>query len=163
MTKRLMLMASLLGMAAIPATATADKLPDVVSIKADQYNCCTQEIFGSVESPAAKCERNRTIILFYNPSNEMKRRGFGFSAVASTTTDTKGEYLFDENNVDKNEAEKRGSSFPEGDYFARVRRAQRGNDVCRKDDSRVITLHDFIICEPFSTSEASARQKGLVC
>jgi hypothetical protein len=159
--KRLALLGTLMAVTTIPSTATADKLPDVVSIKADQYNCCTQEIFGSVESPAAKCERNRTIILFYNPSNDTKR-GFSFSAVASTTTDTKGEYLFDENNVDKNEAGKRGSSFPPGDYFARVTKAQRGNDVCRRDDSRVITLRDFFVC----TSEQAAgeaRQKGIFC
>ena len=76
--KRLALLATLMAATVVSATATADKLPDVVSIKADQYNCCTQEIFGSVESPAAKCERNRTIILFYNPSNDMKRRGLFF-------------------------------------------------------------------------------------
>ena len=69
---------------------------------------------------AAKCERNRTIILFYNPSDDTKRRGFSFSAVASTTTDIKGEYLFDEDNTDKGPI----STFPAGDYFARVTREQ---------------------------------------
>ena len=81
------------------------------------------------------------------PVQRHEGRGFAFSAVASTTTDTKGEYLFDENNLD-NEAGPR--LLPGGDYFARVRRAQRGNDICRKDDSRVITLDDFIVCTPNS-------------
>jgi len=136
--RKLMFTVVMVVFVAIPATATADKLPDVVSIHADQAFCCTNEIFGSVESPAAKCERNRTIILFYYGSNGGKR-GPGFQPVASTTTDSKGEYLFDGNNV----VTKRGFTFPPGKYFSRVTRAQRGGDVCRRDDSRVLQISDF--------------------
>lgn len=159
MIKGLTFIATVLGAAAIPATATADKLPDVVSIHADQYHCCTEEIFGSVESPAAKCERNRTIILFHNPSSDMAKRGFSFNVFATTTTDSKGEYLFDEGNVDNKLVP--SSDFPPGDYFARVRRARRGGDVCRRDDSRVITLEGFIVCSSEQgTSEEAVQRKG---
>ena len=165
MIKRLAFIATLLAMAAIPATATAEKLPDVVSIKADQYFCCTEEIFGSVESPAAKCERNRTIILFHNPSSEEGKRGFkrgvGFNVFATTTTDSKGEYLFDEGDVDNKLVP--SSDFPPGDYFARVRRARRGGDVCRRDDSRVITLEGFIVCESEQAASDDAVQRKGPC
>ena len=134
--KKLMILAVLAGSAALPATATADKVHNVVSIHADQYYCCTEEIYGSVESAKPKCERNRTIRLFHRPFDNTKADGF--QAVDSTTTDDRGEYSF-EGTLDK-----KGGTFPEGEYFARATKAVRGDDICVFDDSRVIELNDFL-------------------
>ena len=132
--KKLMILVGLAVSAVLPATATADKVHNVVSIHADQYHCCTEEIYGSVESAKTKCERNRTIRLFHRPFGSMKRGGDGFQVIDSTTTDGQGEYSFE------GTIEKRGGSFDSGEYFARATKATRGNDVCVFDDSRVIAL-----------------------
>ena len=141
--KKLMILAVLAVLAAataLPATATADKVHNVVSIHADQYFCCTDQIYGSVESGKPKCEPNRTIKLFHNPaSEEGKRRGDSFQHVGTTTTNSKGEYSFEGVFQTKTLT----SDFPQGRYFARATRARRGNDVCTRDDSRVIEINDF--------------------
>ena len=154
--KKLMILAVLAASAALPATATADKVHNVVSIHADNYFCCTDEIYGSVESGKPKCERNRTIRLFHDPLNGGKRRGGSFQPVDSTTTDGAGEYSFEGVFQTKTLT----SDFPPGRYFARATKARRGNDVCIRDDSRVITLEGFIVC---TSEQASARQKGIKC
>jgi hypothetical protein len=159
--KKLMILAVLAASAALPATATADRVHNVVSIHADNYFCCTDQIYGSVESGKPKCERNRTIKLFHEPADNNKR-GDGFQHMATTTTNSKGEYRFEEGNVDNKLVP--SSDFPPGDYFARATRAVRGNDVCIRDDSRVITLEGFIVCTSKQASEeTAARQNGPTC
>ena len=137
--KKLIILGGLAVSAALPATATAERVHNVVSIHADQYFCCTDEVYGSVESAKAKCEHDRTIRLFHRPAEGAKRGNNGFEAVESTTTNRRGEYLFQGVAQMKLAA----SDFPSGEYFARATRAERGDDVCPRDDSRVIEIQNF--------------------
>jgi hypothetical protein len=137
--KKLMILAVLAAAAALPATATADRVHNVVSIHADNYFCCTQQIYGSVESGKPKCERNRTIKLFHDPLNGGKRRG-GFQHEETATTNSKGEYFFEGGPQIRKTLV---PAFPPGRYFSRVTRDRRSGDVCIRDDSRVIEINDF--------------------
>jgi hypothetical protein len=127
--KKLLTLAVLLVAALMPATASAKPLPDVISIYADD-KFIANELFGSVESKKSKCERNRRVRLFYNPGKS------DFDRVFQTKTDNAGGYEIFAGDIGE-------GIFPSGFYFTRVLRAERGNDVCRRDDSRVIEIEDL--------------------
>ena len=152
--KKLILLAAVLGAAALPSVAGADKYPDVVSIHSDdQFNA--EEIYGSVESAKGKCEKNRTIKLFHDDFDS--KRGGSFQQVDETTTDGFGQYSFSPGGPGL-----RGNgSFDDGDYFARVTKKLAGNDVCRRDDSRIIEV--FQSCQETQEKQAAAARRGIFC
>ena len=107
--KRLALLGTLMAVTVVSATASADKLPDVVSIKADQYNCCTQEIFGSVKSPqpsASATARSSSSTTTTTPSAASS------SSRRYDHDRHQGRVPVRQSNVDKNDAGKLSFSFP---------------------------------------------------
>ena len=126
--KKLLTIAVLFVAVLMPANASAKTLPDVISIYADDY-FFANELFGSVESKKAKCERNRRVRLFYTPGQG------DFEQLFQTTTDGAGGYEIFAGDIGE-------GIFPSGFYFTRVLRVERGGDVCRRDDSRVIEIEE---------------------
>jgi len=124
--KRLVIGAMLAVALAFPAVALAEKINSDVSI----HKTFDQDrIYGVVQSPAHKCERNREIVLFYRPFQSPD-----FAPIASELTDSLGQYDFEAQLM------KRAPAVEEGQYFARATRKSAGADVCRRDDSRVIEV-----------------------
>jgi hypothetical protein len=135
MRKRLLIALAAIVVVAIPAVAFAEKFNTRITIHADNEQ---NRIFGVVRSPEIACEKRREVRL-YGPEGARKR-GQEFRRYAVTLTNRFGEYHFD-GGLTQSKGGNGGFIFlPPGDYYTRALRKDFPGDVCRRDDSRVVTL-----------------------
>ena len=122
-------------LAAVPASAgDTERVKTRVTINDDcgGFTCrpaaraqrnYTATFFGKVKSRVARCERRRTVDLY---RQVLMRRGSAFSKIDSTQSEPDGDWEIVRN-------DKPGFV----DYFVRVRRAVRGDLVCKRARSAI--------------------------
>jgi hypothetical protein len=135
-TKVLIIAVALVAVAIPSGIAFAEKFRTRVTahVTDDQ-----EEIFGVVRSREIACEKGREVRL-YGPEfdNQKPKRGAQeFRRLDEDTTNRFGEYRFSRNFI----VLKGGyGGFQPGDYFVRAIRKDFPGDVCRRDDSPIVTI-----------------------
>jgi hypothetical protein len=129
---------------ALPAIALAQRFGTTITIHVTDGQ---DSIFGEVRSKIFACEKRREVRL-YGPSIEngqgktVTKGGQEFRRHGIKLSNRFGDYRFNgifDVDYGKN---KRGLGgfFPPGDYFTRAMRKDFPGQVCRRDDSRVVTI-----------------------
>jgi hypothetical protein len=119
--------AAALAFALLAGTAEArDAVRTTVTIAEGEAPSGQEYLGGKVKSPKAKCRRNRTVVLFF----DQPMLPGGFAPVANDASNRRGAWRINAPSTE----------VPPGEYYAKVRRAERRGDVCRAARSRTITV-----------------------
>ena len=127
---------------ALPAIALAERYGTRITIHVTDGQ---DSIFGEVRSAIFACEKRREVRLygppFDNRAKTVTKGGQEFERHGIKLTNRFGDYRWD-GIFDADYGNKRGNGgfFPEGDYFVRAMRKDFPGEVCRRDDSGVVTI-----------------------
>lgn len=144
MRKKLLIMLTATVLVGVPAVGLAEKFKTRITIQTHEQEYETR-IFGVVRSPEIACEKRREVRLFGPDKGIFKGEGDQheyFRRYALTQTNRFGEYEFEGHSFSP-KGENGSHYLPPGDYFTRALRKDFPGDVCRRDDSQIVTIsHD---------------------
>src|SRR5688500_7031033 len=130
---------------AVPAIALAERYATRITIHVTDGQ---DSIFGEVRSKIFACEKRREVRLYGPPfenggAKTVTKGGQEFERYGIKLTNRFGDYRFD-GMFDSDYGNKRGINgggfFQGGDYFTRAMRKDFPDEVCRRDDSGVVTI-----------------------
>jgi hypothetical protein len=114
------------GLVAGSASA-GDGIRTGVTIEATDDGAGQELLTGEVRSPKAKCERHRTVKLYWDPPGPPRN----FRRVRTRRSDSEGQWV----------VVAPGPELPPGRYHVKVTKDDRGGDTCKKAKSRTITVN----------------------
>ena len=133
---------------ALPAIALAERYSTRITAHVTDGQ---DSIFGQVRAAIFACEKRREVRLYGPPiengpaSKTVTKRGQEFHRYGIKLTNRFGDYRFDDifdSDYGNNNFKRGGGGgfFPGGDYFTRALRKDFPGDVCRRDDSPIVSI-----------------------
>jgi hypothetical protein len=115
------------GLVAVAGQAAArDRIPSTVTIRTGETATGQEYLTGRVNSPKAKCRRNRNVVLYWDVPGPPA----SFVAVADDATDRQGRWRI----------QPPDTTIPLGRYYVKVTPITRRGDRCTGARSRTITV-----------------------